>query len=91
MESSAFATTCGVDLKKVIGLMKSLEVSELIVSAATDLSKLVLTPEALTYLSVGPSGVHTGSPEAQAFAAVPAEAGRPSFHDGIVHFFLSST
>mmetsp|Transcript_20937 Transcript_20937/g.52089 ORF Transcript_20937/g.52089 Transcript_20937/m.52089 type:complete len:507 (+) Transcript_20937:69-1589(+) len=66
VQSDAFAATCGVDHKKVIGLMKSLEASELVASTATDQSQLVLTPEALTYLTAG-------SPEAQAFAAVPAE------------------
>ena len=54
--------------KKVIGLIKSLEAAgvEMVVSTPADHSKLVLTPEATAYVS-------EGSPEAQAFAAVPAE------------------
>merc|ERR1719498_572462 len=66
VQSDAFAAQCGVDHKKVIGLMKSLEASELITSTAHDQSKLTLTAEAETYVTAG-------SPEAQAFAAVPAE------------------
>ena len=55
--------------QKVIGLMKSLEASALVRSTAEDRSALALTPEAETY-------VVEGSPEAQAFAAVPAEGAR---------------
>ena len=66
VQSDAFAAQCGVDHKKVIGLMKSLEASELITSTAHDQSKLTLTAEAETYVTAG-------SPEAQAFAAVPVE------------------
>ena len=66
VQSDAFAETSGVDHKKVIGLMKSLEASALVRSTAVDRSALALTPEAETY-------VVEGSPEAQAFAAVPAE------------------
>ena len=66
VQSEAFAETSGVDHKKVIGLMKSLEASALVRSTAVDRSALALTPEAETYLV-------EGSPEAQAFAAVPAE------------------
>jgi phenylalanyl-tRNA synthetase alpha chain len=66
VHSDAFAETSGVDHKKVIGMMKSLEASALVRSTAEDRSALALTPEAETY-------VVEGSPEAQAFAAVPAE------------------
>merc|ERR1719498_953484 len=38
VQSDAFAAQCGVD-QKVIGLMKSLEASELITSTAHDQSK----------------------------------------------------
>jgi phenylalanyl-tRNA synthetase alpha chain len=44
--------------------MKSLVASEFVVSSAHDRSKLVLTAEAEAYIAAG-------SPEAQAFAAVP--------------------
>ena len=66
VQSDQFATNSGVDHKKVIGLMKSLEASSLVKSTAVDRSELALTPEAVTYVT-------EGSPEAQAFAAVPAE------------------
>ena len=68
VQSDAFAASSGVDHKKVIGLIKSLEAAgvEMVTSAAKDHSKLALTPEAETYVTAG-------SPEAQAFAAVPPE------------------
>jgi phenylalanyl-tRNA synthetase alpha chain len=64
--SDEFAEQSGVDHKKVIGLMKSLEASALVRSSAVDRSALALTPESETY-------VVDGSPEAQAFHAVPAD------------------
>lgn len=68
VQSDAFALACGVEHKKIIGLIKSLEAAgvDMVTSKATDQSKLVLTPEAESYIV-------SGSPEAQAFAAVPAE------------------
>ena len=68
MQSDAFATSCWVEHKKIIGLIKSLEAAgvEMVTSAAKDHTKLALTPEAEAYITAG-------SPEAQAFAAVPAE------------------
>ena len=79
MQSDAFATSCGVEHKKIIGLIKSLEAAgvEMVTSAAKDHTKLALTPEAEAYITAG-------SPEAQAFAAVPAEV-RTREH---VHQFL---
>ena len=66
VESDAFARASGVDHKKVVGLLKSLEASALVACTARDFSKLALTPEAAAYVTAG-------SPEAQAFAAVPPE------------------
>ena len=70
VESDAFASANGADHKKVVGLIKSLESSELVASTAKDHSALKLSPEAEAYLTAG-------SPEAQAFAAVPSGAGIP--------------
>ena len=70
VESDAFASANGADHKKVVGLIKSLESSELVASTAKHHSALKLSPEAEAYLTAG-------SPEAQAFAAVPSGAGIP--------------
>ena len=67
VESDAFASANGADHKKVVGLLKSLESSELVRSAARDHSALKLAAEAEAYLA-------QGTPEAQAFAAVPPGA-----------------
>jgi len=66
VQSDAFASTAGVDHKKIVGLIKSLQASELVTSVATDHAELVLSPEAIAYLE-------RGTPEAQAYAAIPAE------------------
>ena len=70
VESDAFASANGADHKKVVGLLKSLESSELVRSAARDHGALKLAAEAQAYLT-------QGTPEAQAFAAVPPGAGVP--------------
>ena len=70
VESDAFASANGADHKKVVGLIKSLESSELVRSAARDHGALKLAAEAQAYLT-------QGTPEAQAFAAVPPGAGVP--------------
>jgi hypothetical protein len=48
VQSDAFATACGVEAKKVIGLIKSLEALgvEMVTSAAKDHAKIALMPEA---------------------------------------------
>ena len=53
VESDAFASANGADHKKVVGLIKSLESSELVASTAKDHSALKLSPEAEAYLTAG--------------------------------------
>ena len=53
VESDAFASANGADHKKVVGLLKSLESSELVRSAARDHSALKLAAEAEAYLAQG--------------------------------------
>jgi phenylalanyl-tRNA synthetase alpha chain len=65
-DSMEFATSAQVDHGVVVGIIKSLMSSELILAEDIDHSKFVLTAEAQGYLD-------NGSPEMQVFAAVPAE------------------
>uniref|UniRef100_A0A7R9V8F0 phenylalanine--tRNA ligase n=1 Tax=Chlamydomonas euryale TaxID=1486919 RepID=A0A7R9V8F0_9CHLO len=67
-DSGEWAVKEGADHLTVVGLIKSLQASELINIAEIDHSKYVLLDEAKGYLAAG------GSPEAQVFNAVP-EAG----------------
>lgn len=65
-DTGALAAELNVDHLKVVGVLKSLEMAEMITVQDISHSKYVLTPEAEAYLTAG-------SPEAQLFAAVPPE------------------
>lgn len=67
-DSGVFATELQEDHLKVVGVIKSLEMAEMIAVKDLNHSKYVLTPEAEAYLTAG-------SPEAQLFAAVPPGEG----------------
>ena len=60
------AERLGVDPQATVGTMKRLSAANMVVSTAIDRSKFTLTKE-------GESCVELGSPEARAFARVPAE------------------
>ncbi|KAK9819263.1 hypothetical protein WJX81_008677 [Elliptochloris bilobata] len=66
VESDAFAKSAGVEHGAVVGLMKSLLTSDFVTAEEVPHSRLVLTAEGREYLD-------KGSPEAQVFAAIPAE------------------
>ncbi|KAL4438203.1 hypothetical protein ABPG77_010564 [Micractinium sp. CCAP 211/92] len=66
VESGDFAATHNVPHLQLVGLLKSLQASDMITMEDIDHSRIVLTAEAQGYLG-------KGSPEAQVFAAVPPE------------------
>lgn len=64
LDSGDFAAANNWDHNAVVGVIKSLEAAEMVVTQDVSHSKYVLRPEAEGYLA-------SGSPEAQVFAAVP--------------------
>lgn len=66
VESGEFAAAQNVPHLQLVGLLKSLQASDMITMEDVDHSRTVLTAEAQGYLGAG-------SPEAQVFAAVPPE------------------
>ncbi|MEW5309124.1 MAG: hypothetical protein WDW38_001033 [Sanguina aurantia] len=67
-DTGVFAASLGVDHLALVGFMKSLQAAEMITVTDIDHFRYVLTEEAEGYVA-------TGSPEAQAFNAVPADGG----------------
>jgi phenylalanyl-tRNA synthetase alpha chain len=67
-DSLAWSTLHGFDHQRVIGAVKSLEAEGYVTSEALSTEHLVLSTEAEGFIA-------RGSPEAQLFAALPAEGG----------------
>ncbi|KAI8467957.1 MAG: tRNA synthetases class II core domain (F)-domain-containing protein [Monoraphidium minutum] len=68
LDSGEFAAANGWEHNAVVGVIKSLEAAEMVVTQDVPHSKHVVRPEAEAYATAG-------SPEAQVFAAVPAGGG----------------
>jgi hypothetical protein len=68
LDSDSLASELGVDAQAVIGCVKSLQADEYVAVKQEERSKWVLSEEAEGYIA-------NGSPEAQLFAAIPADGG----------------
>jgi phenylalanyl-tRNA synthetase alpha chain len=68
VDSAAFASKHAADPKHIVGIIKSLAASNMVIFSETDKSRLNLTEEALSF-------IEEGSPEARAFAFVKSKGG----------------
>ena len=68
MDSAQFASKTECDAKRIVGIIKSLAASNMVIFSETDKSKVNLTEEAMSF-------IESGSPEARAFEHVKKQGG----------------
>ena len=66
VDSASFASQNAVDPKRIVGIIKSLAASNVVIFSETDKNKLNLTEEAMSF-------IENGSPEARAFDFVKSK------------------
>jgi phenylalanyl-tRNA synthetase alpha chain len=68
VDSAQFASKTECDAKRIVGIIKSLAASNMVIFSETDKSKVNLTEEAMSF-------IESGSPEARAFEHVKKQGG----------------